>query len=48
VRRQAFPAWELERAIRRQVLRERVLVFAGGVLLALVFFGFLLVLGTLA
>lgn len=38
-RRQATARWELDRAVRRAILRERLLVFVGGVLVALAFFG---------
>lgn len=43
--RQARPRWELERALRRAVLRERFLVFMGGVLVALAFFAVMLTIG---
>jgi ABC-type antimicrobial peptide transport system permease subunit len=46
--RQARPKWELERSIRRQLLRERVLLFLGGVAVALAFFALMLLLGSLA
>lgn len=44
MRRQATARWELDRAIRRAILRERAIVFAGGVLIALAFFAFMLAL----
>lgn len=46
MRRQATARWELDRAIRRAILRERMIVFAGGVLIALAFFGVMLALAT--
>lgn len=45
MRRQATARWELERAIRRAVLRERVLMLLGGFLVALAFFAVMLGLG---
>lgn len=43
----ARPKWELERAVRRAVLRERVLILVGGVLVALAFFATMLMIGLL-
>lgn len=45
-RRQAVPHWELERALRRAALRRGILVGLGGALVALVAFGFLVLLFT--